>query len=198
MLDEKGWRGTISRTPLPLSGRIDSHCELTPAVVPVRTSFCRNRADNFPALSAAGSGNRRSGGLRLVSSMRCCWAVRAFSRARPASSDKLWVAAGDATPVAVGLGEGHSSEPITRSSPASSIILRAALSSLGEEYASLVFTNVFTRVFGRRLGLLGGAFIIRSRLPQNARRWIFELPEPCRRWSAGDGERGRILTSRAS
>src|SRR4029077_1643667 len=56
------------RTPLPLiGGRIGGHYELTPPVVPVRTSFCRSRmryllADNFPALSAAGSGNRRSAG----------------------------------------------------------------------------------------------------------------------------------------
>ena len=36
--------GTISRTPLPLiGGRIGSHYELTPPVVPAGTSFCRSR-----------------------------------------------------------------------------------------------------------------------------------------------------------
>jgi hypothetical protein len=58
--------------PLPLiSGRGGGHYELTPPVVPVRTFFCRSRtryhlACNFPAFSAAGSGNRSNRGAVLA------------------------------------------------------------------------------------------------------------------------------------
>ena len=57
---------------MPLvGGRIGGPYELTPPVVPVRTFCCRSRtryrlACNFPAFSADGSGNRRSGGVVLA------------------------------------------------------------------------------------------------------------------------------------
>jgi hypothetical protein len=68
----EGWGGTICRASLPLvGGRIGGPYELTPPVVPVRTFCCRSRtryllACNFPAFSADGSGNPRSGGAVLL------------------------------------------------------------------------------------------------------------------------------------